>query len=51
MHRRRDEAVGVTHQHEIAVAFQLVARIGDDAVIGGAHLGAFRQGEVDAVVG
>src|SRR5579883_1299703 len=45
------EAVRVTHQHEVAVAFQLVARIGDDAVFGGAHRGAFGEREVDAVVG
>src|SRR6266849_2929940 len=30
-----DVAVRVPHQDEIAVAFQLAARIGDDAVLGG----------------
>ena len=45
-----DVAVGVAHQHEIAVALELVAGIGDDAVLGRLDRRAFRHREIDAVV-
>ena len=45
-----DEAVGVAHQHEVAVALELVAGIGDDAVLGRLDRRAFRHREIDAVV-
>ncbi len=45
-----DVAVGMAHQHQIAVALELVAGIGDDAVLGGLHRRALGHGEVDAVV-
>ena len=45
-----DVAVGMAHQHEIAVALELVAGIGDDAVLGRLDRRAFRHGEIDAVV-
>ena len=45
-----DEAVGVADQHQIAVALELVAGIGDDAVLGGLDRRAFRHREIDAVV-
>ena len=46
----RHEAVRVTDQHEIAVAFEFVAGIGDDAVVGGLDRRAFRHRQIDAVV-
>ena len=45
-----DEAVRVAHQHEVAVALELVARVGDDAVLGRLDRRAFRHRDVDAVV-
>ena len=45
-----DEAVAVAHQHQVAVALELVARIGDDAVLGRLDRRAFGHREVDAVV-
>ncbi len=44
-----DETVGVAHQDEIAVALQLVARIGHDAVLGRPHRSALGNREIDAV--
>ena len=46
----RHETVGVTDQNQIAVALELVAGIGDDAVVGGLDRRAFRQREIDAVI-
>ena len=45
-----DVAVVVLDQHEVAVTFQFVAAIADRAGGGGAHRGALRGGDVDAVV-
>jgi predicted AAA+ superfamily ATPase len=45
-----DEAVAVTDQHQIAVALELIAGIGDDAVFGRLDRRAFRHREIDAVV-
>ena len=45
-----DEAIGMADQNQIAVAFQLAAGIGDDAVFRGPHRGALGNGNVDAVV-
>ena len=45
-----DEAVGVADQHEIAVALERAAGIGDLAVFRRAHRGALGQRDVDAVV-
>src|ERR1700722_17174255 len=42
-----DETVGVAHQHEIAVALEFVAGIGDDAVFGGLDRRAFGNREID----
>ena len=46
----RHPIVRMPDQHEIAVAFQLVAGIGDDAVLRRLHRGAERNGDVDAVI-
>ncbi len=46
----RDEAVGVAHQHQIAVALKLVAGIGDNAILGRLDRRAFRHREIDAIV-
>ena len=46
----RHIAVGVTHQHQIAVTLELVAGIGDDAIVGGLDRRAFRHRQIDAVV-
>ncbi len=46
----RHPVIGVPDQHEIAVALKLVAGIGDDAALGGAHRGALGHGDVDALV-
>ena len=43
-------AVGVAHQHQIAVTLQLVAGVGDDAVLGGLHRRALRHRDIDAVI-
>ena len=43
-------AVGMFDEEKIAETAQLIARVGDDAVVGGAHLGAKSGGNVDAVV-
>ena len=45
-----DETVAVAHQHQIAVALELVAGISDDTVFRGLDRRAFGHGEVDAVV-
>src|SRR5262245_43815704 len=45
-----DEAVRVPHQHQVAVALELVARIGDDALLGGLDRRALRHRDIDAVV-
>ena len=45
-----DITVRVAHQHKIAVALQLVAGIGNDAVVGRLDRRAFRHGEIDAVI-
>src|SRR5262249_56446942 len=45
-----DEAVAVAYQDQVSVAFELVARIGDDALLCGLHRRAFRHREVDAVI-
>ena len=44
-----DKAVVMTHQNRIAIAFQLVARIGDNAVFGSLDRRAFGQSDVDAI--
>src|SRR5947209_8544313 len=46
----RHVTIGVADQHEIAIALQRAAGIGDLAVLGGAHRGAFGQRDIDAVV-
>ena len=46
----RDPAVVVPDQHEVAVALELVAGVGDAPVLGGMHIRALRHGDVDAVV-
>src|SRR3984893_7440102 len=46
-----DVAVGMPNQDEIAVTFQFVSGIGDDAVLGGLHRRALRHRQVDAIVG
>ncbi len=45
-----DEAIGVADQDQIAVAFELIAGIGDNAVLGRLDRRAFRHREIDAVV-
>ena len=45
-----DEAVAVAHQHQIAVALELVAGIGDDAVFRRLDRRALGHREIDAVV-
>jgi len=45
-----DETVAVAHQDEVAVALELVAGVGDDAVLGGLHRGPLRDRDVDAVI-
>src|SRR5262245_31279362 len=46
----RDPAILVPEENEIAIALQLVAGIGDHSALGGAHAGAFGDGDVDAFV-
>ena len=46
----RDEAIRVADQHQIAVAFEFVAGISNDAVIGGLDGRALRNRQIDAVV-
>src|SRR5947209_12129286 len=46
----RDEAIGVADEDEVAITFELIAGIGDDAVVGRLHGSAFRYGDVDAVI-
>src|SRR5262249_8419685 len=46
----RDETIGVAHQHQVAVALELTAGIGDDAVFRGLDRRALRHGEIDAVI-
>jgi hypothetical protein len=46
----RHVAIGVPDQHKIAVAFELVARIGHDAILGRLDRRALRHREIDAVV-
>ncbi len=46
----RNEAIGVADQNEIAIAFELIAGIGDDARLGRFHRRAFRQRDVYAVI-
>src|SRR5262249_33006500 len=45
-----DVAVGVAHQNQIAVALELVAGIGHDAVFGGFDRRILRHRDIDAVV-
>src|ERR1700694_4656524 len=45
-----DEAVGGAHQHQVAVALELAAGIGDDAVFGRFDRRALGHRQVDAVV-
>src|SRR5262249_51211495 len=45
-----DVAVGMAHQNQIAVALELAAGIGHDAVFGGFHRRVLRHGDIDAVV-
>ena len=46
----RDEAIRVADQHQIAVTFEFVAGISNDAVIGGLDRGALRHRQIDTVV-
>src|ERR1700754_3569821 len=46
-----DVAVGVPDQDQIAVALELISRIGNDAVFGSLHGRALGHRDVDAVVG
>src|SRR3990170_7440478 len=46
----RHPVIGVPDQDEIAVAFELVAGIGHDTVLGGLHRGPLRNRHVDAVI-
>ena len=41
---------GVPDQHQVAVGLELIAGVGDDAVLGGLDRRAFRHRDVDAVV-
>src|SRR5213080_2025818 len=45
-----DVAVRVPNQNQVAVALELIARIGDDAVLGRLYRRAFRHRQVDAVI-
>ena len=45
-----DVAVGMAHQNQIAVALELAAGIGHDAVFGGFDRRVLRHGDIDAVV-
>src|SRR3954451_4594539 len=45
-----DEAIGMPHQHEVAIALEFAARVGDDALLGRLDRGSFRHRDVDAVV-
>src|SRR5271170_6922571 len=45
-----DEAVGVLDEHEVAVAFEPVARVDDDPALGRPDRRASGHGDVDAVV-
>lgn len=47
---RRNPAIVVLDENEIAISSQLVAGIGDDAGIDGFNRGAARRGDVDAIV-
>src|SRR5260370_21096932 len=46
----RDPAIGMLDQHQIAVAAQLVAGIGDDAAFDGLDRGTARRCDLDAVI-
>ena len=46
----RHPVIGVADQHQIAIAFELVAGIGDHAVLSCLHRGALRDRDVDAVI-
>jgi hypothetical protein len=37
-------------QNKVAIAFEFVAGVGDFAAFAGVHIGALRQGQIDAVV-
>src|SRR5215208_959132 len=45
-----DVAIRMPDQHEIAIALQLAAGIGNDAVLGGFHRRSFRDCEINAVI-
>ena len=45
-----DKSVAVAHQHQIAIALQLVAGIRDNAIFGRLDRCTLRHGEIDAVV-
>src|ERR1700733_11681824 len=46
-----DVTVGVPNQNQVAVALELIARIGNDAILGSLHRRAFGHRQVDAVIG
>src|SRR5579883_2713571 len=45
-----DETVGMADEDQIAIAFELVACIGDDAALGRFDRGALGQGYVDPII-
>src|SRR5262245_51631644 len=45
-----DVAVGMAHENEVAVPFELVPGVSHDPVFGGFHRGVLRHRDIDAVV-